>query len=68
MKDNLREPGDVVEVYTDPISEKDLEGNAKLIKPIGAMLDGGFQYWKVNFVDDPYTETYIRKIRAILGN
>ena len=65
MSDKYVEPGNIVDVYQDPITQKDFEGKAKAIKPVGAMLPGGLQYWKVNFVGDHYTDTYRRKIKAI---
>jgi len=65
MSDEYFEPGDIVDVYQDPITQKDFEGRAKIIKPVGTMLKGGHQYWMVNFVGDHYTEIYCRKIKAI---
>ena len=58
------EPGDIVTVYEDPITEKIIEGKAKLINPIGSSI-GDHQYWKVIFIgDDPIAEC-ARKVKFI---
>ena len=54
--------GDKVRIYRDPYTYKNMEGHAKLIKPIGSILTGGYQRWKVRFLNDPIDETYQRLI------
>ena len=56
------QPGDRVCVYTDPLTERTLEGIATLRKRIGPEL-GGYERWLVEFVD--LNGTWERSVRPI---
>lgn len=56
-------PGRVVNIYEDPITEKKVEGSAKLIKCLIKRDDEKKEYWRVKFLSDKYTtsERWIKK-------
>jgi len=56
--------GDVVPIYYDPVTRKELEGNATLVNQYRPDVGDGLSMWDVEFVDDP-GETYLRTIQAV---
>ena len=47
-------------IYYDPITEKDPEGKAKLLRRIKSLTDN-LEMWEVRFLDDGLTTTRIVK-------
>jgi len=45
----MRKAGDVVRIYEDPLTEKRLEGEAKLIEKVSQDIDTEREYWLVEF-------------------
>lgn len=54
--------GDNVRVYEDPITEKKLEGEARLVEMIEPENQDGFEIWKVRFLNE--RDNYVRTIKA----
>ena len=50
----------LVNVYHDPITEKEFEGKAELLKRLGNLGDG-LEIWRVKFEEDGFVA--IRKIK-----
>lgn len=44
--------GELINVYSDPITRERLEGQAKLIKKIQDLADG-YESWTLEFTDEP---------------
>lgn len=57
---NKFKKGQIVDVYSDPLTGEEWEGEAELLKLIRIGRD--FHYWKVKFVDDG--ETTVRKFHC----
>jgi len=51
---NTLHKGDLVMVFCDPVTCKELEGNANLKKCLHANGDGS-EYWQVTFEEDGFT-------------
>lgn len=43
--------GDIVKIYQDPITERELDGEARLITPV-PYSGKDFEQWLVEFLDD----------------
>lgn len=56
-------PGDVVMIYEDFITEKKVEGRAKLVEFVKFDADYGAEVWHVHFLSDDEGVTYIRSIK-----
>lgn len=63
-------PGQIVEIYEDPVTRLKPEGKARLIKPLGsngvAFVNGkryNMESWLVSFLED-YGEKYERAINV----
>ena len=52
-------PNDIIEVFEDPITRKNSEGKAKLLKCLNSdmeLRDGRqLEYWEVEYLDDGFT-------------
>lgn len=57
--------GDIVNIYQDPITQTDLEGEARLIEEFSPDVGSGLSIWTVEFLDDP---GYGYSLRAIYQN
>lgn len=56
------EVGDIVDIFTDPITEQNLEGRAKLLWYLDPNDPSDLEYWKVKFLDDNFeTERLIKR-------
>lgn len=55
------QPGDIVMIYQDPITQKDPEGRATLVRQISPDEGDGLSRWVVRFWDDPEA-CYVRTI------
>ena len=55
--------GDVVMIYSDPITEKEKEGKAKLLECVSDRSDScATEYWEVKFLTDGFiTHRFIKK-------
>ncbi|MBA7597166.1 hypothetical protein ES703_04162 [subsurface metagenome] len=64
-KDLTHKRGERIKVYQLAFEDRDCEGEAILIKPIGVFADGFGERWLVRFPDSDYPEqTYERMIRS----
>ena len=43
-------PGDIVEIFTDPMNQRHSEGEAELVELLNIFYDA--EYWLVKFPDD----------------
>lgn len=55
-------PGDVVNIFHDPITKKNLEGKAILVEQVRADDRDGLNMWMVHFPEDYPEENYLRTI------
>jgi len=44
--------GDIIKIYYDPLTKKDFEGEAKLIKKLP--FNGDNELWQVKFINDGF--------------
>ncbi len=56
-------PGGIVEIYEDPITEKKLEGKARLVSRDIKAVGDGLEYWSVQFLEDyeNVTQRFIKR-------
>lgn len=60
------EKGDIVQIYLDPITRKDLEGEAELIKLLGGTYYN--EFWEIKFCNDGQSAyRWIHKNQNILS-
>jgi len=55
-------PGDVVTIYSNPVTQERPEGKAKLIREWGPDVGDGLSIWYVEFLDEPGAE-YLRSVK-----
>jgi len=52
-------PGDIVEIFTDPMNQRHSEGEAELVELLNIFYDA--EYWLVKFPDDWVRPRLIKK-------
>lgn len=59
----MKSPGDIVDIYEDPITEEKLEGKAKLISRDIKAVGDGLEYWSVQFLEgyEDITQRFIKR-------
>ena len=59
----MKSPGDIVDIYEDPITEKKLEGRARLISRDIKAVGDGLECWSVQFLADyeNITQRFIKR-------
>ena len=62
------EPGNVVDVFEDPMTEQRKEGQAELVEDLGIMVPCAdhqeLHHWMVKFIEDSPTEPVERWIKV----
>jgi len=53
--------GDKVKIYTDPLTEERVEGEAELLKDLNLGAEGALEFWRVRFLDDGFEASRLVK-------